>query len=297
MKSTNVESQFEVIAQASVDRRNFMRKAGMLGIGAAASGVLLNSHAVSAATAPPVNSYQARDTTTEIFTAFLIAEDLATTFYYNGLVGPVIQDPNLAGPGGSATQPSSSGNAGNVDYLRAALTEEISHADLFRRGLGLSSPSADPYQTFYFPNGTFNTLPAFLGILNALENAFIGAYLTLIQEMSHKAALARAGQLTGTDAKYSASDHEYFATVAASILGVEAEHRVLGRVIGNENPANNLAYEQLDGIMSIYNGPNSAVVALTPFLTPSTGPGYSLETALSHQSAVSLPVSGSYPVE
>ena len=31
-----------------------------------------------------------------IFTAALIAEDLATTFYYQGLVGEVLQDPRLA---------------------------------------------------------------------------------------------------------------------------------------------------------------------------------------------------------
>ena len=298
MKPTHTPSPLEVVRNATVDRRNFMRKASLLGIGAAASGVLLTSRPASAAAAAPqVNPYQQQDTTAEIFTAFLIAEDLATTFYYNGLVGSVIQDRNLAGPAGSAAHPSASGNAGNVDYLRAALTEEISHADVFRAGLGLSSPAADPYQTFYFPNGTFNTLPAFLGILNALENAFIGAYLNVIQEMSYKAALARAGQLTGADAKYSANDYEYFAKVAASILGIEAEHRVLGRVIGNETPANNLAYEQLDGIMSIYNGPNSAVAALTPFLTPSTGPGFSLGTALANQSSVSLPVSGSYPTD
>lgn len=298
MKPTETQSQLAVLDNITVDRRNFMRKAGMLGIGAAASGVVLAGRPAAAATAAPqVNSYQAQDTTAEIFTAFLIAEDLATTFYYNGLVGSVIQSPALAGAGGSAAHPSSSGNAGNVDYLRAALSQEISHADLFRLGIGSSSPAADPYQTFYFPNGTFNTLPAFLGILNALENAFIGAYLNMIQEFSYKAALARAGQLSGADRRFTADDYEYFTKVAASILGVEAEHRVLGRVIGNENPANNLAYEQLDGITSIYNGPNSAVAALTPFLTPSTGPGYSLATALANQSSVSLPASGNPPAE
>jgi hypothetical protein len=43
-------------------------------------------------------------------------------FYYNGLVGGVIQDPNLAGPGGSADNVSSSGNAGNVVALTPFLT-------------------------------------------------------------------------------------------------------------------------------------------------------------------------------
>ncbi len=292
MKTLDLDSKIENIAHARLDRRKFFRQAGMLGLGAAASTIVLGNTAAQAQ-----SSSQSMDTAAEIFTAFLIAEDLATTFYYNGLIGPVIQDPNLAGPGGSATNVTSAGNAGNVDYLRAALSEEISHAELFRAGLtgSASDPGKDPYQTFYFPNGTFNTLSAFTGILNALENAFIGAYLNVVQEFSYKAALARSGGLTGGDKKYTAEEYEYFAKVAASILGIECEHRVLGRVISNTNPANNLCYEQLDGIASIYNGPHSAVVALTPFLTPSTGPGYSLVTALDHQSSVSLPCTGAPP--
>jgi hypothetical protein len=220
-----------------------------------------------------------------------IAEDLATTFYYNGLVGPVIEDVNLAGPGGTATNVQPSGNAGNVNYLQAALTQEISHADLFRSLLGISGPGADPAQTFYFPSGTFDTLPAFTGLLDALENAFIGAYLNAIQEFSVKSA-------HGDDhdgSKYTPEQLDYFAKVSATIMGVEAEHRVLGRVISNSNPANNLAYEQMDGLNAVYNGPKSAVAALTPFLTPSTGPGYSLATALANQGSVSIAVMGNPP--
>jgi hypothetical protein len=241
---------------------------------------------------------QALDTITEIQTAFLIAEDLATTFYYNGLIGGVIQDPNLAGPGGSATKVTSSGNAGNVDYLRAALTQEYDHANYFRQLLtgSASGASADPYQTFYFPAGTFSTLSSFLGILNALENAFIGAYIVSIQEYATKGALAQSGVYNfEADKKYTATQYEVLAKAAGSILGVESEHRVLGRVISNTNPANNVTYEQLDGLQSIYNGPNSAVAALTPFLTSSTGPGYSLATAIANQKYVSASSSGSYP--
>ena len=43
------------------------------------------------------------DTAAQIFTAALIAEDLAVTAYFNALTGGVIQDPNLAGSGGTAT--------------------------------------------------------------------------------------------------------------------------------------------------------------------------------------------------
>ena len=69
----------------------------------------------------------------------------------------------------------------------------------------------------------------------------------------------------------------------------------MGRVISNSNPANNRNYETNDGITAVYNSTNSAVVALTPFLTPSTGPGFSLQTALQNQASVSIPVTGTPP--
>jgi len=258
----------DAMSRSILDRRKFFHKAGMFGFGAAVSALALKGTPAKA----QANSYQSQDTFAELITAFLIAEDLATTFYYNGLIGGVMQDPNLAGPGGSATNITSSGNAGNVNYLQAALIEEIEHANLFRDLLTGSAGGAasDPYTTFYFPAGTFATLAGFLPILNALENAFIGAYMNLVQELTYKATAAAAGKLTGGDAMYTAKQYQYYAQIAGAILGVESEHRVLGRVIGNMNPANNLNYEQTDGLTSIYNGPNSAVVALTPFLAESS---------------------------
>jgi len=278
MKTLDLDSQIENISKVCLDRRRFFRQAGMLGFGAAASSLLLNGTKAQA----QENSNQVADTTAEILTAFLVAEDLASTFYYNGLIGAVIQDPALARPGGSARNIQSTGNAGNVNYLQAALLEEIEHANLFREVLSGASAkaSADPYVTFYFPTGTFDTLAPFLAMLNTLENAFIGAYLLLVQEFSAKAALATAGKLSVADAKYSAAQYENFALIGASILGIESEHRVLGRVIGNNNPANNLNFEQLDGLTAIWNGKTSALAALTPFVTSTTGPGYSLATVL-----------------
>lgn len=94
---------------------------------------------------------------------------------------------------------------------------------------------------------------------------------------------------------YTAEELDYLAKVSAAIMGIECEHRVLGRVISNSNPANNRNYETNDGITAVYNGASSAVVALTPFLTPSTGPGFSLQTALANQGSVSIPVMGAPP--
>lgn len=304
MKDQPLYSQIDSVIGAHLDRRKFLSQAGLVGLSAAATGFVLGSASSARAdewessAEQQQESAQSKDSATQIFTAALIAEDLATTFYYHALVGPVIQDPNLAGPGGSAKHVTSKGNLGNVEYIRAALSEEISHADLFRSLLGISSWSKDPVQTFYFPADSFDTLSAFTGLLDALENAFIGAYLNAIQEFAAKAAYVRAQLAVNPsyhDSKYTPEQLEYFAKVAASIMGIEAEHRVLGRVISNMNPANNRAYELTDGLNSVYNGPKSAVAALTPFLTPSTGPAYSLSMALANQGSVSLPVAGSPP--
>ncbi|WP_348265041.1 ferritin-like domain-containing protein [Telmatobacter sp. DSM 110680] len=304
MKMLELNSTVETIAQERLARRKFLTRAGLLGLGAAASFTLGGGSRVAradeteSAGEAAQEAAQAKDTVKEIFTAALIAEDLASTFYYNGLVGPVIQDPNLAGPGGSAKNVTSSGNAGNVQYLQAALTQEIHHAGLFRSLLGMQYARYDPVQTFYFPHGTFDTLSAFTGMLNALENAFIGAYLNAIQEFAAKSANKQSGDgayLEPADAAYTTEQLNYFAKVSASIMGIEAEHRVLGRVISNSNPANNLNYEGTDGINAVYNGPKSAVAALTPFLTPSTGPGYSFTTVLNNQASVSIPIAGWQP--
>jgi hypothetical protein len=303
MKMLELNSSVESIARERLARRKFLTQAGLFSLGAAATLTLSGARVARAdekesSAEKTQEAEQAKDTVKEIFTAALIAEDLASTFYYNGLVGTVIQDPNLAGPGGSATNVSSAGNPGNVNYLQAALTQELDHAALFRSLLGIKNPNQDPVQTFYFPAGTFDSLSAFTGLLNALENAFIGAYLNAIQEFSTKSAMIRSGDSRRHDSEdraYSAEELDYFAKVSASIMGVEAEHRVLGRVISNSNPANNLAYEGTDGLNAVYNGPNSAVAALTPFLTSSTGPGFSFATALANQASVSLPVSGAPP--
>ena len=284
------------IVNKSLGRRRFLQASSAAGLGLAATTLigataapLLAQKLAPTADASGVQDPITKDTPAEIFTAALIAEDLATTFYYNGLVGPVIQDPNLAGPGGTATHVTSAGNLGNVDYLRAALSEEIAHANLFRALLGISGPGSDPVQTFYFPAGVFDTLGPFIATLEALENAFIGAYLNAVAEFARMAGAA------GKGSNYTSVQLSYYSEVASAILGIESEHRVLGRVISNSNPANNRNYELVDGIYSVYNGSHSAVVALTPFLTSSTGPAYSFADAIANASSVAQKVGGGLP--
>jgi hypothetical protein len=174
----NQESSELAGAIAKPGRRAFFKGMGQLGIGASFVGLMGGTKMMAA-----LSSGAAMDTANQIFQAAVIAEDLATTFYYNGLVGPVIMDPALAGPGGTAT--SNTGNVPNVDYLRAALNQEIEHANLLRAvGNFGKNYTADPVQTFYFSPKTFSDLNTFIATLSALENAFIGAYLNAIREFA-----------------------------------------------------------------------------------------------------------------
>jgi hypothetical protein len=309
-----MENKLRASEHSSLDRRAFVKRAGFAGVGAAAltflGGASTKLFAKSGIASLPslvsTNSSSTADTAQEVFTAALIAEDLAVTMYYNGLVGGVIQDPNLAGPGGTATKLGTGGQADNVAYLRAALNEEMTHGNLLRSLIGGTTFAGDPYQTFYFPAGTFDTLEGFIPIVLALENAFIGAYLTAVKELGNMAVETQAGTVLqfGPDGvAYTTAQLTYYAEVAASIMGVECEHRVLARTIPDLAkfegisliPADNVNYEQVDGLETVFNGAHSAVVALTPFLTPSTGPAFSLATAQENAGSVLLPTKGGLP--
>jgi hypothetical protein len=291
-----------VTALAGTTRRSLLRGAALAGMGIAAGRC---ASAPPAAPSPPPNrEHEApgapADTVQQIFTAALIAEDLATTFYYNSLIGQVVQDPALAGPEGTAL--GVFGSAGNVGYLRGALAQEIVHADLMRSLIGHATAAADPVQTFYFPARTFDDLDTFLSILDGLENAFIGAYLGAIRELTRMAAglpPEAALQLDPKGIPYTRAQLAFFVEAAAAILGTEAEHRALGRVIGRAIPANDQCYEQRSGIRLVWTGATSAVAALGPFVQPG-GEGfaatpYPLAAARSGAAALALPCTGALP--
>ncbi len=290
--SPSLESPEQLDTQVTIPgRRSFLKRFGTAGLGTTAA-LLFGDTPLANAQSTSGNL----DTAAQILTAAVVAEDLATTFYYNGLVGQVIQDPSLAGPGGSAT--SGTGNVPNVTYLRAAMAQEIAHANLLRTVGNLGSSAAtDPYQTFYFPAGTFSNLAMFTSTLATLESAFIAAYLTAIREFSNLAlrAIVRNVPTGPYGGPFSAGQLSYFAEVAASIMGVECEHRVLVGVINNENQPNNLDFEQTLGLTAVYNGSSSAVSVLTPFLTPSNGQGYTLAAALGGAATVGVPSTGNPP--
>lgn len=304
--SSSLKATDETLKQLeqALNRRRFLT--GLGAAGAVAGAAVISG--CGSSTMAKAQSTTTTDTTQQIFTAALIAEDLAITMYYNALIGGVIQDPNLSGTGGSATNVTANGSVANVGYLRGALAEEISHANLLRAQLNISASTSDPVQMFYFPTGTFDTLANFFPIIIALETAFVAAYMTAVQEfglMLGDVSPYSSTQMAASGTTYSATELATFAMICAAILGVEAEHRTLARAIPPPPtfagtsilPSDNVCYESTDGLQSVYNGMNSAAAALAPFLSSSSGTtAYSLQTALNGAASVQLACSGMPPM-
>lgn len=311
-----------------VNRRSFLTGVGAVGIGAAAATIIgcSNSAGTGTTSTTGVQAAATTDTATNIFTAALIAEDLAITTYYNALSGGLITDANLAGPGGTATNVSASGSVVNVAYFQAALLEEVQHAQLLRTLLGLNANGSGDVgagvpASFYYPTGTFDTLQNFLPVLLALETAFIGAYMTAVEEFASMAAgyngfSATQANPASSGNNYTQADLILYAKVAASILGVESEHRALARGIPNVTiaspmyagisllPANNLNYESQAGLTGLITGvggsSTTAAAALTPFLASSSSQsaGFSFTAANSGYNSVvtaGITTSGTIP--
>jgi hypothetical protein len=281
-----------------VNRRSFLTGVGAVGLGAAAATLIGCSN--NNVNSTPVKASSSTDTATQILTAALIAESLAITTYYTALSSTgVITDPNLAGPGGTAVAVSGSGSVINVAYIQGALLEEVAHAQLLRSLLGLATDgsgdaAAGVPQTFYYPTGTFDSLTNFLPVLIALETAFIGAYMTAVEEFASMAAgyngfSATQANPASSGTNLTQADLILYAKVASSILGVESEHRALVRGIPsvtlgspmfagtNLLPANNVNYEITDGLTGLLvsvsgDTATTAGAALTPFIASGTNP-------------------------
>jgi len=136
---------------------------------------------------------------TDILNTAATTEALGVTFYYHAIQGGFF--PQLSAP--------------QQWYLQAALDEERHHL-----GFLLDQGAAPPPTTFFFPADVFEDRVQFLALLATLENAFISAYLAAIPRLH-------------------ALGEPLLAEIAGQILGVEAEHRVLGRVLQGEKLPHN----------------------------------------------------------
>lgn len=144
------------------------------------------------------------DSIVDILTVARTAEQLAVTFYSNGIT--------------NADKLGITGD--NLEYLKAALVEEQIHQQFFAANGGKSL--AD---TFSFPQGpqTFTDLKTFIATQQQLEGVFDSAFLAAVFEFA---------QLGRPD----------LAQIAGQVACVEAEHRALGRAIGGLVPADNWAF-------------------------------------------------------
>src|SRR5919202_3037969 len=222
-------------------RGTFLRGAVAAGVSTALAGasVTLAPDASAAETCP--------DTVPNILATLLLTERLATTFYYTALTSPgVMGDSRLGGSSTDALDPGlpPDGNPPHVRCLQAALDAESKHAAMLAQ-----AGATSPHTQFYFPRATFTQLgtstdaQTFLGVLDHLETVAVGAYIAA----AHALASPR---------------HVELASLTARIAGVEAEHRMLGRLLAGLKPANNLTLER-----EPFACVGDAVPMLQPFLT------------------------------
>lgn len=198
-----------------------------------------------------------------IINAAATAEALATVMYDN-IIKSAIYTNGL------------NGNANDQAYLVAGREQEAIHYQV------LVGAGAQPLAlTFYFPTGMFTTAngqqnaQTVVNTLITLEDAFIAAYLIGIRDLSTSALKVLAGQILGVE-----SEHRTLGRVIAADLGLTTVTGLSGTpesVVGaNGHAANNIAFERTFST----TGPkfqtiNDVVKALGPFVTPPTsGSGF-----------------------
>ncbi len=97
------------------------------------------------------------------------------------------------------------------NYLKSALSQEQAHFDFL-----VASGARPLANQFFFPNGILENLALYVFVTDVLEGVFIGAYL---------ASVRRFAELNRPD----------LAWTAASVMGIEAEHKALNRAMGIEH--------------------------------------------------------------
>jgi len=130
----------------------------------------------------------------------------------------------------------------DVQYLTAALDAELQHLEFLNANGGKAVA-----EEFYFPENMFTDLSVFVPTTEALETAFVAAYL---------AATRRAAEL----------GNPLLAMTAAQVSAIEAQHLALIRLVGDVQPANNISLAQ-----TLFFNVSDAVPPLQPFLEGGDG--------------------------
>ncbi|HLI89728.1 MAG TPA: ferritin-like domain-containing protein [Ktedonobacteraceae bacterium] len=212
----------------STARRSFLKGAvtGAVGSAGLAAGALTTLPAMMTHAAS-VSSKSCVTPIKDIFTIARTAERLAVTFYSHGVA--------------HAAQLGLSGDA--LSAIRAALVEEQIHELFFASAGGDVLAS-----TFSFPHGpaTFTQLSLFIATQQQLEGVFDSAFLSAIRE-------------------FAVQGRPDLAQIAGQIATIEAEHRALGRYIGDLDAADNWAFSP---VLVGKVGEAPALVAKAGYLSP-----------------------------
>jgi hypothetical protein len=154
-------------------RRGFLRVLTAAGMGTGAA-ALLGQRALAQSNGV---------TDVDILNLALTAEYLATDVYYNA---------TLAGFDGLVK-----------DYIDAARDQENEHVTALQRTVRALGGTVAARPEFVYPVkfDTKNQLPV-LRVMNALEDAFVGAYLGALPLIQNKDVLAAAGAILGNEATH-----------------------------------------------------------------------------------------------
>jgi len=196
-------------------------------------------------------------------------EALATMFYFQVLK--------------SSFYTSLSGSARAQAFLAAAYEEELNHYKQYVTDGASAVPSTT---NMYFPAGTFTTNQITLNTMITLEDILIAFYLVAVRDFGSGSAKVFAGQLLGVE-----SEHRVLGRYIASDLGLTATTGFNGSaesVVPPSHAANNLAYERI--FPGSLDNVNSLAQAVTPYFTAGSA-GFS-PTAYPFDASVQILPSG-----
>jgi Ferritin-like domain len=193
----------EQIVNSPSDRRKFMKRVGVTGLGVAAASIIPGSSLLGEA-------YAASTVTdTDILNFALNLEYLEAEFYSVATLGQtllqlgVLKSSQESGPTTGGNQVNFSSE--NVGFLATALRKnEIDHVNYLRAALGsaaVKKPTIDLAALGY----GFSSVNSFLELSRQFEDVGVSAYLGAAPLIKSKTYLAAAGAILATEAQHSGS--------------------------------------------------------------------------------------------
>lgn len=166
--------------QQETDRRNFLKWAGIVGVG---TGLAVTG--LTVAGTPELAIAQSDETDLEILNYALTLEYLEAEFYKQGLAGSV-----LSGRERELIQPIGEHENAHVSSLTATINK--------LKG----KPAAKP--TFKFPDGTFTDKAKFLETARTFEELGVNAYHGQVTRVKAVEILAAAAAIAGVESRHAA---------------------------------------------------------------------------------------------